>query len=227
MVYDGTPPVMPPIKAMDASGDAPKCHEGPDRDQTWVIGKNNGVANVAVYLEPAGGKFFAIDEQQAKEQKHDASIDQPYCVYEPYLVGIFAAYKTADGQVHDLDAKLVVKNSGVLSHNTKIKGNDRVGNGLQNLTLNAKEEKVVPVKYQKELLDVGCDKHTWMKARIKTFDNPYFAITDKDGNFEIKNAPSGVDVVVKLWHEAGSAKDEAKTFTKGANELPLKIKAAS
>ena len=32
-------------------------------------------------------------------------------------------------------------------------------------------------------------------------DNPYFAVTDADGNFEIKNAPAGTQKVA-VWQEA-------------------------
>jgi len=222
VVYDGTPPEMPPIKAMAGHGDEAKCHAGPTKEQTWIVGKDNGVANVAVYLEPAGGKFFAIDEKVAKEHKNSPSIDQPFCVYEPGLVGIFTAYKSSDGEVHDVGAELVVKNSGVISHNTKIQGGR--ANPLQDHTLNAGEKKMAPIKYQKEVIDVACSKHQWMNAKIKAFDHPFFAVTDKDGNFEIKNVPSDVDLVVKLWHVDGTGSDVAKKLSKGDNAVDLKIK---
>ena len=32
-------------------------------------------------------------------------------------------------------------------------------------------------------------------------DNPYFAVTDDKGNFEIKNVPAGTQKVV-VWQEA-------------------------
>ena len=32
-------------------------------------------------------------------------------------------------------------------------------------------------------------------------DNPYFAVTDENGNFEIKNVPAGTQKVV-VWQEA-------------------------
>src|SRR5204863_406326 len=33
--------------------------------------------------------------------------------------------------------------------------------------------------------------HQWMSGRVGVFDHPYFALTDKDGRFEIKQAPVG------------------------------------
>ena len=35
-------------------------------------------------------------------------------------------------------------------------------------------------------VSVSCSIHPWMKARVFCFAHPYFAITDENGNFEIK-----------------------------------------
>ena len=32
-------------------------------------------------------------------------------------------------------------------------------------------------------------------------DNPYFAVTDKSGKFEIKNVPAGVELEFRVWKE--------------------------
>ena len=51
-------------------------------------------------------------------------------------------------------------------------------------------------------ITVACNIHGWMKAYVRVFDHPYFAVTDKDGNFEIKNAPAG-EWRLKIWHDTG------------------------
>lgn len=48
--------------------------------------------------------------------------------------------------------------------------------------------------------EVGCDVHPWMKAYWFVLNNPYFAVTDAQGNYEIKNAPAGEQKVV-VWAE--------------------------
>jgi hypothetical protein len=40
-----------------------------------------------------------------------------------------------------------------------------------------------------------------MKGTIFVAENPYFAVTDKDGNYTISNIPPG-KYRVKFWHEA-------------------------
>jgi hypothetical protein len=50
-----------------------------------------------------------------------------------------------------------------------------------------------------------------MKGYIRVFDHPYFAVTDADGRFEIKDAPVGEFYLV-VWHEAIGWRDR-KTVT--------------
>jgi hypothetical protein len=229
VVFDGTPPTMAEIKPMHDHADKNVCLQGPRTDQTWLVAKDGGVANVIVYLEPPSGKSFGIDEALAKKHNADAVIDQPYCVFEPQVVAMFPSYR-ADGKSHETGQKLRVKNSSTLSHNTKIAVDERRNTPFnKNIEPGDKEGIPVTIKYQKDVLAVGCDKHTWMTATIKTFENPYFAVTKEDGSFEIKDVPSGVELTVKVWHKAvGTGPEQKKTFTTGDNDLPpLKIKATS
>ncbi len=62
---------------------------------------------------------------------------------------------------------------------------------------------------------LSCDIHKWMTGVVRVYDHPYAAVTDKDGNFEIKNAPAGAEVRVLVWHEldesnAGTEVDKVK-----------------
>ncbi|TLD41280.1 MAG: Copper binding protein, plastocyanin/azurin family [Candidatus Jettenia ecosi] len=45
-----------------------------------------------------------------------------------------------------------------------------------------------------------CNVHAEMAGYIVSFDNPYFAVTDKDGNYTIEGVPPG-NYVLKTWHE--------------------------
>ena len=51
------------------------------------------------------------------------------------------------------------------------------------------------------LVHFSCNIHPWMDAYVWVFDHPYVAVTDKDGNYEIKNVPVGSKVHVVGWHE--------------------------
>ena len=45
-----------------------------------------------------------------------------------------------------------------------------------------------------------CDVHGWMNAYVGVLDHPYFAVTDKDGKFELKALPPGT-YTIEAWHE--------------------------
>ncbi len=45
-----------------------------------------------------------------------------------------------------------------------------------------------------------CNVHAEMAAFILVLQNPYFSLTDKKGNFEIKDVPPGT-YTVRVWHE--------------------------
>ena len=56
-----------------------------------------------------------------------------------------------------------------------------------------------------------------MNGYVRIFDHPYYAVTDEDGKFEIKNAPVGQFRIV-YWHENG-----LRGGAKGRFGEPIKI----
>jgi galactose mutarotase-like enzyme len=55
------------------------------------------------------------------------------------------------------------------------------------------------------MVRMKCDVHPWMGAYIGVMNHPYFAVTDENGNFTIKNLPAG-EYTLKAWHERLPAK---------------------
>jgi hypothetical protein len=51
--------------------------------------------------------------------------------------------------------------------------------------------------------------HAWMRARILVRPNPYFAISNKDGRFEIKKVPAG-DLEFTVFQERARYIQEAE-----------------
>ena len=49
-------------------------------------------------------------------------------------------------------------------------------------------------------VQLGDDIHPWMRGYILPLDHPYATVTDKDGNFEIKDLPVD-DHEFRIWHE--------------------------
>lgn len=53
-------------------------------------------------------------------------------------------------------------------------------------------------------VDLLCNVHHEMRGYVLVLQNPFFAVTGKDGRFHIDNVPPG-QYQLKVWHERGSA----------------------
>ena len=71
-----------------------------------------------------------------------------------------------------------------------------------------KPEVMVPFK---------CDVHGWMNAYVGVVDNPYFAVTDKDGKFDLKNLPPGT-YTIEAWHEKLGTHDAERHDRREGNQ---------
>jgi hypothetical protein len=69
-----------------------------------------------------------------------------------------------------------------------------------------------------EIVRLGCELHQEMAAWIVVRDNPYYALTDKDGHFSIIEIPPGTYQLL-LWHE-DLDKKERTSFATEVNVEP-------
>ena len=206
VVYGGD---VPEARPLDVNKDQNHClSQGPILSEEWVVNKNNkGVRWVFVALAPTnrGGKL-PIHPNLQKIQNKTVSIDQPCCKFVPHCLGM------REGQ------ELEAKNSAPIAHNVHWTGHPLAtagGNQLvpakQSITIKDLKAHHIPIK-------INCDIHPWMSGYVQVFSHPYFAVTDEDGKFELKNAPAGAYRLV-IWQEKigwGPA---------GRNGIPITIKA--
>ncbi|GIS47709.1 MAG: hypothetical protein Ct9H90mP20_3790 [Candidatus Neomarinimicrobiota bacterium] len=52
-----------------------------------------------------------------------------------------------------------------------------------------------------------------MKSYTQVFDHPYYAVTDKSGNFSIANVPDGTYEIVAWQEKFGSKRTLSKSVT--------------
>lgn len=198
---------VPKPEKINVTKDAPACLKNGDlySDKIVVNPKNKGVRWVLVWLTDAESPNKALPVNPALKAlaKKAVEIDQPCCMFEPHVVGLW------EGQ------ELVFKNSAGIAHNVKVDGGAKGPNINPILPAGGKVE-VKDVEARKIPIPVSCSIHPWMKAYVGVFKGPYFAVTDENGNFEIKGAPAGKFRLMAWQEEQGwVAGDGGKPSSKG------------
>jgi plastocyanin len=186
---------IPVPAALNVNQDKAHClNKGPILDESVIVNaKNRGIRNVVVYLRPddvTGKAEFPKDKihpDDAKRKPAEVVIDQPCCMF---------VNRVTCARVGDT---VVVKNPSPAAHNFFW---DTTKCGTYNPNIAANTDWKMPAPLQKEPgpIPYKCTIHPWMSGTVRVFDHPYYAVTDADGRFEIKNAPAGKFRIV-YWHE--------------------------
>ena len=187
---------VPAAKKLNVTRDQQAClKNGAIFSEEYVINpRSKGVKWVVVWLaaDKEGKADFdaelPIHPTLAKPKQKGVSMDQPCCKFEPHVVAL------RKGQ------EFIGKNSSTIQHNMNVQGIK--GPNINQLLIPGGQMIVPPSKWKPHYLpvSVSCNIHPWMQGKIFCFAHPYFAITDENGNFEIKNAPAGKYRLV-VWHE--------------------------
>jgi hypothetical protein len=183
------------------------------KNELIVNKKNGGVRWALVWLTEADNprSTKALPTHPAlKKMAKEVAIDQPCCVFEPRVMGMQA------GQ------DLVIKNSASIAHNTYMNGGATGPNINPLIPSNGKfvldaakiKARSIPIMYT-------CSIHGWMKGYVGVFNHPYFAVTDADGKFTIKNAPAG-KYRLMIWHEQGWVIIDPKNLTDRGKVIDIK-----
>ena len=168
---------------------------GPILDETMIVNPmNRGIKNVVVWLRPLDKQVKEFDAKEihpddAKRKPAEVVIDQPCCMF---------IHRVTCARVGDT---LVVKNSAAINHNF-FWASDKNGQLNVNIAVGGKHAFMNPLVAESTPIQYKCTVHPWMDGYVRIFDHPYYAVTDADGNFEIKNAPVGKFRIV-FWHETG------------------------
>jgi hypothetical protein len=174
------------------------------RDEPQVIvGPDSGVMNAIVYLKevPKGKRW--------DKPKKTPTINNRKCNFEPHV------------QVMPAGMNLAILNSDPVLHNTHgflIKAT------VFNVAMPKQGMRVErPIK-KPGIVRVECDAHGWMLAWIYAADNPYYAMTGRDGSFTINDVPPG-DYTMVVWQEyTGSTEVPVTVKAKETAAVPVEIK---
>lgn len=209
VVWGGS--TVPGPKVLVEKGKATKDLEvcgvdGPIVSQELQVDPDSkGIADALIYLvKPSGKNPDAL--KALLKASPTAELDQKDCVFIPHLV---AMHK---------DQPLLIKSSDPVGHNVRY---NSFGGASLNQMLAAGGTMEVNLEPERLPFQVNCDIHPWMTANIAVFDHPFFAVTGKDGSFEIKGVPAGAQNLV-VWQEKVGFVNEGR-----AKGMPVTVKAGS
>jgi hypothetical protein len=160
-------------------------------DDSWLIAADGGVKNVVIYLSDIkSGKPMAAPQKLV--------LNQSGCRYLPRMSVV------AQG------AEMLIKSSDMVLHNVH---SYREGTTLFNVAVPPSQSFPISKKLDKPGgIKLKCDVHNFMRAAIFVALNPYYAITDDDGTFEISDVPAGT-YTINTWHEAAGPLSERVTVS--------------
>lgn len=164
----------------------PKCgamHSAPVTTRHYVTGADGGLANVLVYVKSG------LADKNFPAPTDEPTLDQKGCEYWPYVVAI------------QTNQKLKIKNSDPTLHNVHAIPKPGTANKEFNFAQPVKDmvtEKSFPSP--EVLIRFKCEVHPWMFAYVGVLDHPYFAVTDKDGNYKISGLPNG-KYTIEAFHQ--------------------------
>ena len=199
-IFDGPAPMAAPVSV---TKDPAVCGKHKLVDESLLVNpRNQGVANIVVYLYlRRGAPKPAVHESYAKAATSEVRLDNDKCRFQPHV----ALLRTTQ--------TLVLGNQDAVGHNTKI---DMFTNAGMNPIIPAgsdlKHQFAIPERLP---CRVSCSIHPWMNAWLVVKDNPYMAVTDEYGKFEMKNLPVG-EWTFQFWHEKSGYVQEVKQAGKSA-----------
>lgn len=190
--YDGTP--KKPRKVTGITDEhCKKQHPEGIEIVTEKVGKDGGLADVFVQVKSGLPKDAKYEIPKGEDGKPvPVVLDQKGCQYVPSVFGVMV------GQ------PLLVRNSDNTNHNIHglPKENPQFNFSQQRRGMENTIELAKPENFH-----IKCDVHPWMSARAFVMEHPFFAVTDEDGKFTIKNLPPG-EYELEFWHSTAGTQTQ-------------------
>ena len=157
-----------------------------------ISGKVSGVSGESVvYVDTIAGKTFPAPTTSPV-------VDQKGLLFQPHITAV------------QVGTTVEFLNSDSVAHNvfwTSVSGNKKLGHNLGTWPKGEKR----PFKFDNPgAVPLLCNVHPEMAGYVVVSPTPYFAVTDKSGEYKIENVPDGSYTVV-AWHEG--AKNSSKPVT--------------
>jgi plastocyanin len=148
---------------------------------------NGKLSNVFVYIKSGfDGKVYGPPATPVV-------LDQKGCRYVPHVIGAMV------GQAVEF------RNSDPTMHNVHIvppADPNAAGFDISQPSMGGMQQHVF--RAPGLMIPVRCNNHPWMEAFLNVVDNPFFAVSEADGKFEIKGLPPGTYTLVAVHEKLGT-----------------------
>ena len=175
---------VPEARRIDLSAD-PFCEEQSPKATTEYFVVNDGkVANVLVYVtnEALGTSDSFVNFADS------AVLERNKCRFEPRVLGV------------QVGQPLEIVNRDKTAHNThpypKV-------NREWNMSQPASTTITQAFERPEVFIPVRCNHHPSERAYVSVFNHPFFAVTDKRGNYKIEGLPPGSYKVIAMHEKLG------------------------
>ena len=195
--FKGDPPSNPSHQVLN---NPDFCGSTVQEETILVHPENRGLENIDISIEGI--------QRGKKPLLSTVVIENRHCHFVPHVQA---------GMVGD---SYEIRNSDPVMHNTHLHMEDAT---LMNVAMPPRGRNIKKSLLQVGIINVKCDAHKFMQGWVPVLDNPYFAVTDKEGNYKISEIPPG-KYKIKVWHEGlpGTEK-EVTIFPDKKTELSLEL----
>ncbi len=185
----------PTVKKIRIQGDdfCMAQHPTAPNDETYLIGDDNTIANVFVYVKSGADKW------EFKVPSTPVMLEQKGCTYMPHVFGIMA------GQT------VTVKSSDETKHNVHFKGKKNKAFNFSQVFNQSDDQKF---SREEIMAPVECDVHSWMRSYANIVYHTLHDVTAAGGAFELPKLPPG-DYEIAAVHEALGTQTQKITVADG------------
>lgn len=200
VVLRGTPP---PEKPIQMTSDCAAAQKSPPTTRHYVVNPEGGLANVFVTIRSG------LERRTFPTPTNAVVMECVACQLQPYVVAV------------QVGQPLVVRNDSGFLENLHItsrnnpEGNHALGSGRPFTKRFNKAEEFIRIKG---------DSHPWFFGYVSVVDHPYFAVTDREGRFQLPNGlPDGTYTLEARHLKAGAVKQEITVRNETVDPITLTL----
>jgi plastocyanin len=174
VVFKGDVPPLPPI---EVAKDHAACGERIPSEALVVTARSRGVRYAVAFVEGVAKGPAAEPAEVALENRR--------CRFVPHVLAA------------RVGSELAVVNEDPVLHNLRAWLEGRPVFNVVQPTQGQVSKRTIK---KAGVIALSCDTHVHMSGYLAAFDHPYFAVTDSDGAFTIRDVPAGA-YRLRVWHE--------------------------